>query len=69
MEAGKGKSRDFRLSPSPCQPSGQKGFLRGSRKWMIRLGEKFASVVVSPVYLLRLLAALPAFLRFDSVGA
>src|SRR5450759_5070024 len=35
--------------PSPRQPGGQKGVSRSSRKWMIRLTEKFATVLVSPV--------------------
>jgi hypothetical protein len=40
MDAGNGESRDFRLSQAFALHGGQKGFLRGSRKWMIRLGEK-----------------------------
>jgi hypothetical protein len=31
--------------------AGQKGVFRSSRKWMIRLVEEFAFLVVSPVYL------------------
>ena len=31
MEAGKGKSRDFRLSEAPRFPGGQEGVLRSSR--------------------------------------
>jgi len=34
-------------------PRGQKGFLRGSRKWMIRLGGKFENVLVSQVKVLK----------------
>ena len=34
-------------------PRGQKGFLRVSRKWMIRLGGKFENVLVSQVKVLK----------------
>jgi hypothetical protein len=52
-DAGKGKSRDFRLSQALAYPVVKKGVSRSSRKWMIRLGGKFATLLVRPVYLLK----------------
>jgi hypothetical protein len=54
-ECGRGPNAcEFQAFLNPCSPGGQKGFLRSSRKRMIRLVENFASSieVVTRVYLL-----------------
>ena len=48
-------------------PSGQKGVSRSGRKWMNLLPEKFASVLVTRVYVLKRL--LPSDLKFSISSA